>query len=189
MQTIEQYDRAIMEKLQGLVIDDVPVEVLYVSQEKESRESKLPCFTIHRAGAYPDMYRWQNDVIYDNEVYDIDGNLESVDVRERPHPYLFYYGIRINYEYQEDGMLMTQHLHKALKRGTTITLDGYSFDVEFVSYKNPSATYKDFGEFKAKDRREFSEQYLFKVLGALDFTERVTHQVVTKGVDTSINTI
>lgn len=188
MQSIEQYDKAIMDKLRGLTIDGIEVPVLYISPDKEFRDSKLPCFTVNRSGVYPDMYRWQNEYYYDNEQYDEEDNLITVDVRERPHPYSFYYGIRVNYEFQEDGMLMTQHLQRTIRRGASIVIDGYSFDIEFVSYKNPSATYKDFGEIKSKERREFTEQYLFKIQGALDFIERETVQVVTDGVETTLHT-
>lgn len=186
MQSIAQYDIALMDKLRGLIIDGEEVPVLYISPEKEERDSKLPCITIHRAGVYPDQYRWQNEVVYDNQTYDEEGNLVTVDIRERPHPYSLYYGVRINYEFQEDGMYMTQHIHNKLRRGSSVVIDGYSFDIEFVSYKNPSATYKDFGELKAKEKREFTEQYLYKIQGALDFSVRETKHVVTETIGTNI---
>lgn len=185
--TIEQYDKAMLDKLQGLVIDGEEIPVIYISPEQEERDSKLPCITVHRAGAYPDQYRWQNEVVYDNEIYDEEGKLVQLDERERPHPYSIYYGVRANYQYQEDGMIMNTHIHKCIPRGSTVTIDGYVFDMEFVSYKNPSATYRDFGESKAKDRREFSEQYLYKIQGALDFSMRETKKVVTEGVSHSVH--
>ena len=187
MNSVEQYDIAIIDKLRGLMIDGEEVPVLYISPDKELRDSKLPCITVHRAGVYPDQYRWQNELYYDNEVYDEQGNLVTVDVRERPYPYSLYYGVRINYEHQEDGMYMTQHIHKALRRGSYVVIDGYLFDIDFVSYKNPSATYKGFGEAKIRDRREFTEQYLYKIQGALDFNDRETKQVVTEGVATNLH--
>jgi hypothetical protein len=154
------------------------VPVMYIDPEVEFVPDVKPSIAIYRAGIYPDDYRWTNDKFYDNPKYDDStGDLVSVDEREAPDPYQVYYGIRLYYSYQMDGVILTKHLMKQLRRSSYLDIGGDQYDVMFVSYKNPSSTYKDFGELKENEPREFSEQYLYKVQMELDTAPRETVNV------------
>ena len=172
-----QCDEALINKLKGLIIEEEEVPVLYVNPEKEFVISKYPSIVIYRAGVYPDNYRWTNDRFYDNLTFSEDGTPLSVDEREAPIPYNLYYGIRIYYKYQEDGAKLSTYINSVLKRGAFVEIGGDKYDIVFVSYKNPNATYKDFGEQREKDDREFVEQYLYRLEIELDISQRTTKKL------------
>lgn len=172
-----QCDEALVKKLRGLVIDNEEVPVLFVSPEKEFVTSKLPSIVVYRSGVYPDNFRWTNDKFYDNITFNEDGIPISVDEREAPIPYNLYYGIRIYYEYQEDGAKLSTYINSVLKRGAFIEVGGDQYDIVFVSYKNPNATYKEFGEQKENKDREFVEQYLYRLEIELDIAQRTTKKL------------
>ncbi len=172
-----QCDEALINKLKGLIIEGEEVPVLYISPEKEFVISKYPSIVIYRSGVYPDNYRWTNDKFYDNITYIVDGIPISIDEREAPIPYNLYYGIRIYYKYQEDGARLSTYINSVLKRGAFVEIGGDYYDIVFVSYRNPNATYKEFGEQKEKEDREFVEQYLYKLEIELDIAPRVTKPV------------
>lgn len=190
---ITQCDTALIEKLSGLKVDDgqgnmIDVPVVYIDPEVEFVASVLPTIAVYRAGIYPDPYRWTNDKFYDNPVYDENGELVSVNEREAPDPYTIYYGIRIFYEYQIDGALVNKHLLTKLRRGAYLSIGGDLYDVLFVSYKNPEATYRTFGELKENEQREFYEQFLYKVQIELDNATRAEVKV-SKDLVTQVTTI
>jgi len=172
-----QCDEALINKLKGLIIEGEEVPVLYISPEKEFVISKYPSIVIYRSGVYPDNYRWTNDKFYDNLTFSEDGTPLSVDEREAPIPYNLYYGIRIYYKYQEDGARLSTYINSVLKRGAFVEIGGDKYDIVFVSYKNPNATYKDFGEQREKDDREFVEQYLYRLEMELDISQRTTKRL------------
>lgn len=187
-----QVDKAILEKLKGLqVIDEygklIDVDVIYINPEVEFKVSKYPAFIVYRQGIFPDNYRWTNDKFYDNPVYDETGALIHVDEREAPDPYNVYYGIRLYYEYQKDGVKLNQHIMSKLRRGAFLDIEGSQYDVFFVSYRNPEATYRTYGELQKKEQREFYEQYLYKVEIELDNATRDTVPI-TQGLISNINT-
>lgn len=172
-----QCDEALINKLKGLIIEGEEVPVLYINPEKEFVISKHPSIVIYRAGVYPDNYRWTNDKFYDNLTFSEDGTPLSVDEREAPIPYNLYYGIRIYYKYQEDGARLNTHINSVLKRGAYVEIGGDYYDIVFVSYRNPNATYKEFGEQKEKEDREFVEQYLYRLEIELDISQRTTKKL------------
>ena len=174
---LSQCDEALINKLKGLIIEGEEVPVLYISPEKEFVISKYPSIVIYRSGVYPDNYRWTNDKFYDNLTFSEDGTPLSVDEREAPIPYNLYYGIRIYYKYQEDGARLSTYINSVLKRGAFVEIGGDKYDIVFVSYKNPNATYKDFGEQKEKEDREFVEQYLYRLEIELDIAQRTTKKL------------
>ena len=186
-----QVDEAILKKLKGLQVMDeygklTDVDVIYINPEVEFKVSKYPAFIIYRQGVYPDNYRWTNDKFYDNPQFDESGELVRVDEREAPDPYNIYYGIRLYYEYQKDGVKLNQHIMSKLRRGAFLEIDGLQYDVFFVSYRNPEATYRTYGELERKERREFYEQYLYKVEIELDNASRETVPV-SKELVSNIN--
>lgn len=174
---VSQCDSAMIAKLKGLEIDGKEVPVIYIDPEKEFVTSSYPTIAIYRIGMYPDDYRWTNDLFYDNLKYSIDGVLDTIDEREAPAPYNLYYGIRIFYEYMQDGATLNTFLSYRLKRGAYIEIGGDYYDINFVSYRNPESTYKDFGEQKEKERREFIEQYMYRLDIELDLASRTTKKV------------
>jgi len=172
-----QCDEALINKLKGLIIEGEEVPVLYINPEKEFVISKLPSIAVYRSGVYPDNFRWTNDRFYDNLTFNEDGKPISVDEREAPIPYNLYYGIRVYYKYQEDGAKLSTYINSVLKRGAFLEVGGDQYDIVFVSYKNPNATYKDFGEQKEKEDREFVEQYLYRLEIELDIAQRTTKKL------------
>lgn len=172
-----QCDEALINKLKGLIIEGEEVPVLYINPEKEFVISKHPSIVIYRSGVYPDNYRWTNDRFYDNYVYTGDGTPTTVDEREAPIPYNLYYGIRIYYKYQEDGAKLSTYINSVLKRGAYVEIGGDHYDIVFVSYRNPNATYKEFGEQKENEDREFVEQYLYRLEIELDIAQRTTKKL------------
>ena len=172
-----QCDEALINKLKGLIIEGEEVPVLYINPEKEFVTSKHPSIAVYRSGVYPDNYRWTNDRFYDNLTFSGYGTPLSVDEREAPIPYNLYYGIRIYYKYQEDGAKLSTYINSVLKRGAFVEIGGDKYDIVFVSYKIPNATYKDFGEQREKDDREFVEQYLYRLEMELDISQRTTKRL------------
>lgn len=169
-----QCDGAIINLLRGVKANGEEVPVIYINPEKEFVIAKYPTIAVYRAGIYPDNWRWTNDKFYDNISFDEEGNPISIDEREAPIPYNVYYGIRIYYQFQEDGMEINSQLLYILRRGAYVEIDGIKYDLEYVSYRNPNATYKDFGEQKENEDREFVEQYMYKLEVELDGAERVS---------------
>ena len=168
---------ALINKLKGLVIEGEEVPVLYINPEKEFVTSKHPSIAVYRSGVYPDNFRWTNDRFYDNITFNEDGIPTSIDEREAPIPYNLYYGIRVYYKYQEDGARLSTYINSVLKRGASIEVGGDQYDIVFVSYKNPNATYKEFGEQRENEDREFVEQYLYRLEIELDIAQRTTKKL------------
>lgn len=160
---LRQVDLAFRERLKGLKIDDEEVSVFYITPEGEFAIEKYPAIVVFRSGAYPANDRWYNDVIrYDWQYFD-NGNPKSVMEKPNPTPYNVYYSIRLYYKFQEDGAKLNTHVANVFRRGTYIVIGQDKYDVELVSYKNPNATYREFGEVKQNEVRTFVDQYLLKV--------------------------
>lgn len=192
IEDFRKVDNAILQKLKGLQVlneygELTDVDVIYINPEVEFKVSKYPAFIVYRQGIYPDNYRWTNDKFYDNPQYDETGNLVKVDEREAPDPYNIYYGIRLYYEFQKDGVKLNQHIMSKLRRGSYLDIDGSQYDVFFVSYRNPEATYRTYGQLQQKNQREFYEQYLYKVEIELDNATRETVPI-SLGLVSNINT-
>lgn len=176
---LSQCDEAMKSRLKGLMLPDAfgtlnEVPVLYIVPEKELVVEQKPAIAFYRAGVYPDNNRWTNDLFYDNLQFNEVGDLVQLDERNAPDPYNVYYGIRLFYEFQEDGVELNNHIMKVLRRGSYLTIGANNYDVFFVSYKNPDVTYRDFGEIKESEDRTFVEQYLFRLETELDNSERIT---------------
>jgi|SRR3712207_3521581 len=160
---LRQVDKAFKDKLEGLKIEDKEVPVLYINPEGELKVEEYPAIVIFRSGAYPDNNRWYNDTIkYDWEYYS-NGAPKSVKEKPNPLPYNIYYSVRLYYQYQSDGVVMNTHMMRVLDRVAYLPIEGDKYDVQFVSYKNPNATYREFGTVKENKEREFIDQYLYKV--------------------------
>lgn len=176
LKDISQCDKALIEKLKGLIIDGEEVPVLYINPEEEFVNSKLPSIVVYRAGIYPDNFRWINDKFYDN-LRELENGVYVVDEREAPIPYNIYYGIRLYYQYQMDGVKLNTYINTVLNRNAYVTIEGNKYDLVFVSYKNPEVTYRDFGTLEKKEPREFVEQYLFRMEIELDINPRITKKL------------
>ena len=164
---LKQVDQAVIDKIKGLQVQDSTglmkdVPVLYINPEGEFKPESYPSIIVYRSGAYPDFTRWSNDSYVVEETYAEDGSLRSISEIDNPEPYLVYYSIRLYYTYNGDGVVMNNHLMKTFKRGAYLPIEGDKYDVSMVSYKNPNATYREFGVIKENQEREFTDQYLYK---------------------------
>lgn len=186
---IRQIDQAIKEQLLGLTVKDannrdILVPVVYLNPEKEFKTETYPCIVFFRLGIFPDNTRWLNTNFYDNATFNPNTDeLISVDEREAPLPFAVTYGIRLYYKYISDGTNLNTYILTKMGRRAYLTIGGSKYDIEFVSYKNPSATYREFGTIKANDPREFVDQYLYTIPIELDSASRKTVDVNRHGVD------
>lgn len=178
IKSLQQCDEAIINKFTGLKLLDVKgrkreVPVVFISPQKEFNpkdiQEKLPCIVIFRNGVYPDIYGWR----YDNSTYVIDvqydekGNPIKGKEVKATEPYNIYYGIRIFYQFVEDGADLNFFITQKTRRGSYVVIDEQGYDLEFLSYKNPEGTYRTFGEVKEKEIKSYSDQYLLKLLADL----------------------
>lgn len=169
----KDFDRAFIQKLKGLKLEDeegelreVPVSFInpqdvYPSPNKKS----LPCIVVFRNGAYPDFYGWRydNSTYYTDITYDEKGNPLKGKAVKATEPYNIYYGIRVYYKLQGDGASLNFYVNKKLHRGAYLTIGKESYDIDFLSYKNPEGTYRTFGQKDLKEPEVWVDQYLFKV--------------------------
>ena len=172
--SLSSCDEALVDNFRGLKLTNEDgelreVPVVFISPQKEFEpkdiQDKLPCIVVFRNGVYPDIYGWRFDnstYIVDVE-YDKDGRpLRGKEVKAT-EPYNIYYGIRMFYEYLEDGADLNFFITKKTRRGSYVVIDGEGYDMEFLSYKNPEGTYRTFGEVKEKEIKSYSDQYLIKL--------------------------
>ena len=174
IKSLQVCDEAIVNNFKGLKLLDGSgkereVPVVFISPQKEFKlqeiNSMLPCIVVFRNGVYPDVYGWR----YDSSTYiiDVEYNEQGLPIRGKEvkstEPYNIYYGIRIYYEYLEDGADMNFFVTKRTRRGSYVVIDGEGFDLEFLSYKNPEGTYRTFGEVQEKEIKTYQDQYLFKL--------------------------
>jgi hypothetical protein len=189
--TIQPVDDALKLKLDGLIVKDTDgtdytVPVFFIDPEKEFSSEKYPYIAYYRAGIYPDNARWTNDLFYDDPTFDSSsGDLMAVKARKAPVPYAVYYGIRLYYQYNEDGVQMNTYMLTNLPRGAYLEMSGEKYDIEFISFKNPNSTYREFGVIKGNKPREFVDQYLYKVSIELDNAVRVGELVNRQGIQVS----
>lgn len=160
---LRQVDQAFKDKLEGLKIGDKVVPVIYINPEGEFKLEEYPAIVVFRSGAYPDDERWYNDVIRYDYEYWANGAPKSSKEKPNPLPYNIYYSVRLYYDYQGDGVQLNTHMMRTLHRGSYLPIGDDKYDVLFVSYKNPNATYREFGVVKENKDREFIDQYLYKV--------------------------
>lgn len=161
-------DKAFMDRVRGCYVDDedgniVKVPVLYISPDEELKLERLPAFVVMRTGAYPDVSRWTNNVYYSDPSYNGNGEVVDVVKQDSPEPYALYYTIRLYYEYPQDGANMSLHILNRFKRGAYLEIDKVPYDLSYVSYRNPQTSYKEFGEFKDKELKQFVEQYQYRL--------------------------
>lgn len=159
--SIEQCDKAIIESLRGLVIDDKPVPVHYISPQKEFKPVSLPAIAVYRSGSFPNFGRWVYRFRQDN--FREENGVLTFDEYEPPTPFDIYYGIRIYYDKGIHGAKLNTFIVNKFRRGSYLVIEDDYCDLFFVNYFNPNSTYKDFGEFTEKAVREFTEQYLYKL--------------------------
>ena len=150
----------------------------------------LPCIVVFRNGVYPDVYGWR----YDSSTYiiDVEYNEQGLPIRGKEvkstEPYNIYYGIRIYYEYLEDGADMNFFVTKRTRRGSYVVIDGEGFDLEFLSYKNPEGTYRTFGEVQEKEIKTYQDQYLFKLKADLVLDDTETPVPLNRQTKFNLNT-
>jgi hypothetical protein len=172
-----------LEKLKGLIVTgdegDIEVPVIYINPDAEFKAESYPAFVICRSGAYPDVYRYSEDKYYEY-TYDSSGNPTSALERNNPEPYNIYYSIRLYYTYQRHGMELNTHIMKTLRRTAYLDIDNDTYDILFVSYKNPNATYREFGKFKEDQPDESIDQYLFRIEMNLEVDSPVQKQLLTQ---------
>lgn len=166
--TLRQVDEAFQKKISGCKIGDKEVPVYYIDPEGEFTPEVYPAMAVFRSGAYQDFNRYSNDTFEFDVVLNSEGNKQSSKRSPNPEPYNVYYSIRLYYNYQSDGTDMNTFVMRTLNRTAYLPIDGDKYDVGFVSYKNPNATYREFGVIKENKEREFIDQYLFKVEMNLD---------------------
>lgn len=186
---LSQVDRAVQNALAGLIIDGVEVPSLYINPEdvSEFKADNYPSIVFYRSGAYPDVYREITDKIY-APIFDQDGFVTSVNEKSNPTPLNVYYGIRLYYKFNEDGAYMNTFILQKFPRVSAINIDGELYDIVFVSYKNPNATYREFGVIKKNEPREFTDQYLYRVEINLEGLETpVVKKLVTEGVEVRVD--
>lgn len=163
--SLMEVDEALINKLSGFKLGDYEVPVLFVNPTPEFQFEVFPSIVIFRNGVYPDIYSWRWGYGY---MYELDLENKAGTKREFPLPYLVYYSLRVYYQYQEDGAILNTYLNTKLHRGSYITINDENYDIFFVSYSNPNAGYKNYGEFEKDGRQLLFDQYLFKVSIDLD---------------------
>jgi hypothetical protein len=167
-------DEAFISKLKGLQVTDElgalkDVPVVYIDPEPEFQVSEFPTIVVFRQGIYPDPSRWTNDIFYGDIVYDdATGNPISTTKRDAPDPFNVYYGIRLYTQYNQDSVILNQWLMSKLRRGAYLDIEQEQYDVFFLSYKNPEATYRTFGDQPENQQRQSYEQYTFRLEIELD---------------------
>lgn len=199
IKSLQVCDEAIVNNFKGLKLLDGSgkereVPVVFISPQKEFKlqeiNSMLPCIVVFRNGVYPDVYGWR----YDSSTYiiDVEYNEQGLPIRGKEvkstEPYNIYYGIRIYYEYLEDGADMNFFVTKRTRRGSYVMIDGEGFDLEFLSYKNPEGTYRTFGEVQEKEIKTYQDQYLFKLKADLVLDDTETPVPLNRQTKFNLNT-
>jgi hypothetical protein len=184
---IETVDTAFYNKLVGMATTDdegnaQSIPVVYIDPEPEFKAEAYPSIVFYRMGIYPNTEKYINDVFYDNYTFDSSGNPLTVQKRNAPEPFIVYYGVRLYYQYQRDGLIMTDGLLARFRRGSYLDIDGDKYDASMVSYRNPNSSYRQFGEIKKDEPREFIDQYLYRVDIELDNAVRETLKLNQYGV-------
>lgn len=183
---LRQCESALLSYLSGFIIDEEEVNATIIAPEGEVEIEHYPAIVIYRTGAYPDYSRHTNEPFYSDAQYNDEGILLSVNKREAPTPYNLYYGIRVYYEFQQDGIRIIDFILKKFKRGAQIPIEGIKYNTSIVSYKNPNATYRQFGEQKKNEKRRFVEQYLIKLEIEFDFGTKEEIKVNREGLTINI---
>jgi len=181
-----ELDEAMLNHLQGCVIDGKSVEPTYYSPDVDLKKLEKPAIIFYRSQPFRDNSRSKSDEIRDNMVYDSDNRLIQVDVREAPEPWSMHYIVRILYEYQMDGVMLNQFLFTKFPRDGFVVVNDIAYSIGHVSSSLSGAQYKDFGKTEDGDR-DFSETHMYRLDFLLDIHPRVTNKVNTKGVTINLN--
>ena len=166
--SLKDCDKAFMDRVRGCKVENengelVDVPVIYINPDEELLVETYPCFVVMRVGAYPDVSRWNNGVYYSDPSYNSNGEVVDVVKQDAPQPYALYYAVKLFYQYPQDGADMTFHILNRFKRGAYLEIDNEPYDLSYVSYRNQQSNYKDFGEIKDKDIKQFVEQYQYRL--------------------------
>jgi hypothetical protein len=176
----EEVDTAFYNFISDCVIDGKPVPVHYYTPDLDLVEIAKPSIIFYRADPVRDLTRWKKDEIRDNEKYDLNGNLVSVDVRQPPEPYSITYNVRTNYEFQQDGVTFNRYFLRKFPRGSYLTIKNIGYDVELLSGGLWGSGYKDFGRV-TEGKRIFMGNFSFRVNILLDLYERETVNITSSG--------
>lgn len=166
--SLKDCDKAFMARVKGCYVENEhglseEVPVMYISPDEELKLERLPAFVVMRVGAYPDNSRWTNNIYYSDPSYSSNGEIVDVVKYDAPEPFALYYSIRLYYEYPQDGAEMSLHILRRFRRGAYLEIDNQPYDLIYVDYRNPQTSYKEFGEFKDKELKQFVEQYQYRL--------------------------
>jgi hypothetical protein len=172
----EEVDTAFAEMFSDLQIDGKTVPISYYSPDLDLETLALPSLVFYRTDPYLDENRWVTDDIRDNEQYDVNGKLVSVDVRKAPEPWSVMYSLRAYYEFTQDGNAIFRYMAKKLPKGAYITIKNIGYDVILMHGGMFGSGYKNFGQMSEGKRMQIGD-YTIKIQVYLDIYDRETIHV------------
>jgi hypothetical protein len=180
IQSFEEVDTAMFDRLSSCIIDGKSVETTYYSPDVDLEELDTPSIVLYRTSPFRDLARWKNETIRDNYKYDVEGNLVSLDKRKFPEPWNVLYTVKTLYEYQTDGVALNDYILRAFSRGDFITINDINYDVDLTSSGLWGGQYKDFGRTQDGIARRFQETFAFTVRVWYDIYTRETFPVMNE---------
>ena len=176
--SFEEIDRAIYEKLTGLVIDGEVVPVNIYQPDLDLEDANLPMIVVFRSYESQDTRRMISyNEIRDSAVIltDDDGNEypDSFAIRDEPEPWNIYYTIRLYAAYHQDMNAMKWHFRKAFPKVAYVEIKGVKYDVFHVTFDLNWSGLREFGKME-EGKREMVEQYLIRLEASLDLSDRRT---------------
>lgn len=172
--TLDEYNLAIKQKLEGLILEDEngidkKVPVNFANPELEFQVKEVPSIIIFSSEMVLDTTRWTNDSIITDIQKDENGNPDSILELKYPEPYNIFYTFRYYFRYQVDGNVILTHILKKFPRVTYLEVRNEKYDMLYEGQADPMVGYKTFGEQKVK--REFIKQVQYKLEALLDLNE------------------
>lgn len=163
IRSLREVEQAMKDYFTGFEVDTKVVPVTFINPPSESKSQDTLAIVLSQQGDYTDTFRWENKTVVLSESI-VGGKL----VRElnQPEPISVYYIVRLHSmgsKAHSNMIKLKDFVRSRLRRGATITISGQPYPLTQISYKNPTATQKDFGTADANEDREFIEQYLVKV--------------------------
>lgn len=130
----QDIELAIKQALSNFTVTDengntVKVPVFYTNPESEIVVESHPSIVFYQVDVVPDRERMRLDYIYDGQVYDSNGNLISVNVREDADPYIITYDIRIYTLYQQDLKQLERYIMTTFPMRGTLNVNGNLLDM------------------------------------------------------------
>ena len=88
IKSFEEVDYAFKQHLSGCVIDGKEIDPIYFTPDVDLVKVDLPSIIFYRNQPFRDNSRWKIDEVRDNFVYDDNGNLIQLDLRQPPEPWI-----------------------------------------------------------------------------------------------------